>query len=452
MAGTTEEQRRAEVRSMLDKYRQDAVTAAKNAKSSFTGRLLANVVDNLVLHFSDIRLVFVDQHTLLASSVAAELRLDAFSVDTANQEWEPVDFAVSDQETRKLLSLTGLAVHWQRPSSDAAQADAPTTYLLEPVSLTGQVCYVKADAVSKNVPVVSLALEVDQLRFDIDELIVRDIAALLESGQQSLMPASPYDQHHPKPVKGKWRDVWQWAIAHVQETLRQQRSSSWHRAGLIEAALRGVEYAQLFKRGLGLVGLPGLCDAELTRMADLAARVPTAFLADVRRSVVQSMQEEVVGLLGAGHEEEAPARGLWARMLGVARGEPRARAEGAREGEGQREGGLRMSGEERAGLEAMVEAAGSAEARQQQVTLPRRPRQRARRGKADMREGGGRCWRLRQKSMWPTPWRSPPPPSRSRWPRSGQRAGGEAGGGGWLGKRSCRRCGGGRWCDASTTA
>ena len=282
---------------------------------SFTQRMTATIMANLVVQINNVRVVYEDASSITARPFAFGLALDRLSIQTCTADWR-TQFVSEDEPhdvMYKLASVEGLSVYFNMDTPPAELRthieagvsrrafEGWTECILQPLTSEVRVTTHKPGSQPDGRPLtqVHLIMEALDLRLSNDGIIsLITVGRLLADKERwsSCMQFRPQlrpGSEGPEPGQSRAATIaawWRYAFRGVAHNVRKLRPAGTDRAGLWKLAseliLARSRYVKLYKRRTKLSGREfaaelavmkgAVSDEDMQQLQELEDRLPTS--------------------------------------------------------------------------------------------------------------------------------------------------------------------------------
>eukprot|EP01133_Synstelium_polycarpum_P012231 gene12231-14325_t len=286
-------------------------SAMEDDSSSFGGRLLATVIDNLQLYIDSVHIRFEDE--LSNGPFAVGLTLSSLVAESTDEHWTPSFLKKESSVVHKLIDMRDLAVYWSsnaQPLSYANTADlagqlaamvrgeGDLSYVLPPLSSRLKAVLNKS-LVNPTLPKYTVQLALEDAQLSLSDAQYQDATDIME--RLSLFRKS-IEFRADRPLvsaKAAPRQWWAYAINAIRGRIHTAHyRRSW--THLFEFLRDKKEYIKLFKRHKRAT----IHAAERTRMESLEWKLSLEHIILFRNLAFKMMARE--DLVSAAKKKLAP--------------------------------------------------------------------------------------------------------------------------------------------------
>ncbi|PVV02833.1 hypothetical protein BB560_002703 [Smittium megazygosporum] len=212
--------------------------AQKIENSSYYGKMVAKVIDNLQITIKNIHLKYIDDQSNSDRRFSAGIVLPSLTLVSTNENWEKSFIQNMSSTIRKLVSLENLYIYWDNFTetcsdhpdldlSDPGDILDPSRHLsiINPISGTAKLSINKQKEQEKSN--INVDLEFDQFAITLDELQYHDILLLL-TNFSNFQSRAKYLRFLPNPGIASEqvpRAMWKFALNCVSYEIDMRRKS-----------------------------------------------------------------------------------------------------------------------------------------------------------------------------------------------------------------------------------
>ncbi|KAK6198690.1 vacuolar sorting [Scheffersomyces amazonensis] len=286
---------------------QNADLAAETTTNeTFTESLITKIVDNLQVTIKNIHIRYEDETVLTENPYAVGLTLTELSAVSTDESWQPSFIAITQQLTRKLLTLQSLSCYMTTDASSIFTTDheellarfqsslennnndssIQLQYLLKPVSGSGKVTIHKAGTTEKY-PHIKADLFFEEFGLELDSQQYHD---LLWSASKFHWYIKTYKFRKLRPKVTVEEDPKQWFQFAAQCILKEihDKNYQWSWASFAKRRDQRKAYIRLYKAKL----LNTLKDTEKVELTELEEVLPYEDIKFYRSLTKQEMRQE----------------------------------------------------------------------------------------------------------------------------------------------------------------